>query len=317
MKAVMLDGYTTNPGDLSWAELEKLCDLKIYDRTPAELIYERCEGAEIVLTNKTPLRGKTLEKLPDIKYIGLLSTGFNVVDIDYCEEKSIPVCNIPSYSTNAVAQLVFAYILEFCNQVSLHSNAVHSLEWTHSKDFSFWKTDLTELDGKTLGIIGLGKIGKRVADIALAFGMNVIAYTSHPSEYKSVEFAALDELLARSDFVSIHTPLTPKTEKLVNREFLEKMKKTAFLINTSRGPAVDEEALADALSSGKIAGAGLDVLSTEPPLPGNPLVGCKNCFITPHIAWASFECRERLIDILTQNLKAFLDGKTQNCVWQK
>ena len=315
MKAVILDGRTTNPGDLSWSELEKLCDFTIYDRTPAELIYERCKGAQVILTNKTPLRRDILEKLPDVQYIGLLSTGFNVIDIDYCKEKNIPVCNIPSYSTNAVAQLTFAYILEFCNQVSLHSQAVHSKEWTNSIDFSFWKTDLTELDGKTLGIIGLGKIGKRVADIADAFGMNVLAYTSHPSDYKNVRFTDLDELLANSDFVSIHTPLTAATENLVNADFLKKMKKTAFLINTSRGPAVNEKALADALNNGVIAGAGLDVLSTEPPKEDNPLVGCKNCFITPHIAWASFECRKRLIDILTDNLRAFLDGKPQNCVW--
>ena len=315
MKAVILDGRTTNPGDLSWSELEKLCDFTIYDRTPAELIYERCKGAQVILTNKTPLRRDILEKLPDVQYIGLLSTGFNVIDIDYCKEKNIPVCNIPSYSTNAVAQLTFAYILEFCNQVSLHSQAVHNREWTNSIDFSFWKTDLTELDGKTLGIIGLGKIGKRVADIADAFGMNVLAYTSHPSDYKNVRFTDLDELLANSDFVSIHTPLTAATENLVNADFLKKMKKTAFLINTSRGPAVNEKALADALNNGVIAGAGLDVLSTEPPKEDNPLVGCKNCFITPHIAWASFECRKRLIDILTDNLRAFLDGKPQNCVW--
>lgn len=316
MKAVILDGYTTNPGDLNWDELKKLCDFTIYDRTSPELIYERCKGAQIVLTNKTPLRKNMLEKLPDIKYIGLLSTGYNVVDIDYCKEKNIPVCNIPSYSTNAVAQLVFAFILEFCNRVSLHSEAVHNLEWTNSKDFSFWKTDLTEIDGKTIGIIGMGKIGKRVADIAEAFGMKVLAFTTHPSQYKSVEYVGIDELLSKSDFVSIHTPLTPATEKMVNKEFLGKMKKTAFLINTSRGPAIDEQALADALNKGEIAGAGLDVLSAEPPLPGNPLVGCKNCFITPHIAWAGFECRERLINILTDNLKAFLDGKPQNCVWK-
>ena len=316
MKAVILDAFTTNPGDLSWNELEKLCDFTIYDRTPAELIYERCKDAEIVLTNKTPLRRDMLQKLPDIKYIGLLSTGYNVVDIDYCKEKNIPVCNIPSYSTNAVAQLVFAFILEFCNQVSLHSKAVHDKEWTNNKDFSFWKTNLQELDGKTIGIIGLGKIGKRVADIAMAFGMNVLAYTSHPVDYKNVRFVNLDELLAVSDFVTVHTPLTPATENLVNSDFLGKMKKTAFLINTSRGPAVDEKALADALNSGEIAGAGLDVLSTEPPKPDNPLIGCKKCFITPHIAWAGFECRERLINILTDNLKAFLDGKPQNCVWK-
>ena len=316
MKAVILDGYTTNPGDLSWSELEKLCDITVYDRTPSELIYERCKDVEIVLTNKTPLRKETLQSLPGIKYIGLLSTGYNVVDIDYCKEKNIPVCNIPSYSTNAVAQLVFAFILEFCNQISLHSKAVHEKEWTNSKDFSFWKTNLQELDGKTIGIIGLGKIGKRVADIALAFNMNVLAYTSHQTGYKNVEFVSLDELLENSDFVSIHTPLTPSTENLVNADFIKKMKKTAFLINTSRGPAVDEKALADALNNEEIAGAGLDVLSTEPPKPDNPLVGCKNCFITPHIAWAGYECRERLINILTDNLKAFLDGKPQNNVWE-
>jgi glycerate dehydrogenase len=315
MKAVLLDAYATNPGDLSWEGIEKLCDITIFDRTPAELIPERCAGCEIILTNKTPLRRETLEKLPDVKYIGLLSTGYNVVDIDYCKETNIPVCNIPAYSTNTVAQLTFAFILEFCSRVGVHSEAVHNKEWTNCSDFCFWKAPLVELSGKSIGIIGLGSIGKKVADIAAAFGMEIYACTNHPAPYGNVKFVDMDELLAKSDFVTVHTPLTPKTEKMVNAGFLKKMKPTAFLINTSRGPAVDDAALADALNSGEIAGAGLDVLTTEPPLPDNPLVGCKNCFITPHIAWAAFECRERLIDILTANLRGFLEGNVQNCVW--
>lgn len=315
MKAVILDGYTENPGDLSWSRLEELCDCTVYDRTPPELILERCAGCEIVVTNKTPLRRETLEKLPELKFIALLSTGFNVVDVDFCREKNIPVSNIPTYSTEAVAQLVFAFILEHCNGVAVHTAAVHGGEWTNCPDFSFSKTNLTEINGKTIGIIGYGKIGKAVARIANAFGMKVLVNTSHPGDDNGVEFVSLDELLSCSDFVTLHTPLTPKTEKLVNAEFLAKMKKTAFLINTSRGGAVDEYALAAALKAGDIAGAGLDVLSSEPPKADCPLMGCPNCFITPHIAWAGFETRTRLMKVFNGNIEAFLSGKPQNVVW--
>lgn len=315
MKICVLDGYTTNPGDLSWDWLIQLGDCSIYDRTPAELIAERVKDCEIIITNKTPLRKELLKTLPKLKYIGLLSTGFNIVDWEYCKENGIPVCNIPSYSTSAVAQLVFALILEHTNSVALHSNSVHSGEWAASKDFCYWKSSLTELDGKTLGIIGFGKIGKAVAKIAAAFGMKVIASTNHPAPFENVEFCDKDELLSKSDFVSIHCPLTPLTEGMVNADFLNKMKKSAVLINTSRGQVVDENALADALKNSVIAGAGLDVMTVEPPSADNPLFGIDNCFITPHIAWAGFETRERLMKICRENVLAFLSGTPVNIVY--
>ena len=315
MKICVLDGYTTNPGDLSWDWLYECGDCTVYDRTPADLIAERCEGCDIIITNKTPLRKALLETLPNLKYVGLLSTGYNIVDWEYCKEKGIPVCNIPSYSTSAVAQLVFSLILEHTNSVAIHSDSVHNREWSACKDFCYWKTPLTELDGKTLGIIGFGKIGKAVAKIASAFGMKVVANTNHPSPFECVDFKGVDELLAVSDFVSIHCPLTSATEGMVNADFLSKMKKSAVLINTSRGQVVDENALANALRNGDIAGAGLDVLSTEPPSADCPLLGIKNCFITPHIAWAGFETRERLMKICKENVLAYLSGSPVNLVY--
>lgn len=315
MKAVILDGYAENPGDLSWDELGKYCEYTVYDRTSNDEIIERCADAEIVVTNKTPLRAETLSKLDKVKFIALLSTGYNVVDVDYCKEKSIPVCNIPTYSTEAVAQLTFAMILEHCNRVALHSDAVRSGEWTSCKDFCFWKAPLTELMSKTIGIIGYGKIGRTVAEIAKAFKMNVAVYTSHPDNSAGVSFVSLDELLEKSDFVTVHTPLTPKTTGLVNKDFLAKMKKSAMLINTSRGPAVNEQDLADALNNGTIAAAAVDVLSTEPPKADNPLLTAKNCYITPHIAWAGYETRQRLMDIFIENIASFVSGKVINCVY--
>lgn len=315
MKICVLDGFTTNPGDLSWDWLYDCGDCTVYDRTPAELIAERCEDCDIIITNKTPLRRELLETLSELKYVGLLSTGYNIVDWEYCKEKGIPVCNIPSYSTSAVAQLVFALILEHTNAVAVHSASVHDGEWSACKDFCYWKAPLTELDGKTLGIIGFGKIGKAVAKIAAAFRMKVIANTNHPAPFENVEFTSIDSLLSRSDFVSIHCPLTPSTEGMVDAEFLSKMKKSAVLINTSRGQVVDEKALADALKNGNIAGAGLDVLSTEPPSESCPLLGIENCFITPHIAWAGFETRERLMKICKENVLAFLNGSAINLVY--
>lgn len=315
MKITVLDGYTTNPGDLSWDWLEKCGECTIYDRTPAELIAERTKDCDIVITNKTPLRKELLETLTNLKYVGLLSTGYNIVDWEYCKEKGIPVCNIPSYSTSAVAQLVFSLILELTNAVSVHSESVHGGEWSACRDFCYWKTPLTELDGKTLGIIGFGKIGKAVAKIASAFGMKVLASTNHPAPFENVEFCGRDELLSKSDFVSLHCPLTPSTEGMVNADFLSKMKPTAILINTSRGQVIDENALADALKNGRISGAGLDVLSVEPPKTDNPLFGIKNCYITPHIAWAGFETRERLMKICRENVEAFLSGNPINIVY--
>ena len=315
MKICVLDGFTTNPGDLSWDWLYECGECTVYDRTPANLIAERCENCDIVITNKTPLRKELLETLPNLKYVGLLSTGFNIVDWEYCKEKGIPVCNIPSYSTSAVAQLVFALILEHTNSVAIHSKSVHDGEWSSCKDFCYWKTPLAELSGKTLGIIGFGKIGKAVAKIGAAFGMKILANTNHPAPFENVEFTRVDDLLAKSDFVSIHCPLTPVTEGMVNADFLSKMKKNAVLINTSRGQVVNENDLANALKNGVISGAGLDVLQTEPPSSDCPLFGLENCFITPHIAWAGFETRERLMKICKENVLAFLDGSPINLVY--
>lgn len=315
MKITVLDGYTENPGDLSWDWLEALGEASIYDCTPDGLIAERSAGCEIIITNKTPLRRETLEKLPELRYIGLLSTGYNVVDWEYCKEKGIPVCNIPTYSTSAVAQLTFALILEHTNHVALHSDSVMSGEWSNCKYFCYQKSPLAELDGKTLGIIGFGKIGKAVAVIARAFGMKVLAHTNHPAPFDDVEFVTTDELLAESDFVTLHCPLTPQTEGMVNAEFISKMKSSAVLINTSRGQVIDEQALADALNSGRLAGAGLDVLSAEPPKADNPLLGARNCLITPHIAWAGYETRARLMDICRHNVEAYLSGSPINCIY--
>lgn len=315
MKITVLDGFAENPGDLSWDWLAEYGEYTVYDRTPAELIAERAAGCDILITNKTPLRRELLKTLDNLKYVGLLSTGYNVVDWDYCKEAGVPVCNIPSYSTAAVAQLTFALILEHTNAVAVHSNSVHAGEWTACKDFCYWKTPLTELQNKTLGIIGFGSIGKAVAKIALAFGMKVIASTNHPAPFDGVEFADCDTLLSQSDFVSLHCPLTDKTEGMVNADFLAKMKPSAMLINTSRGQVINEADLANALKNGTIAAAGVDVLSTEPPKADNPLIGLDNCFITPHIAWAGYETRVRLMEICKENLKAFSLGKPQNVVY--
>lgn len=317
MKIVVLDGYTLNPGDLSWEALGKLGDLIVYDRTPLELVVERSADAEIILTNKTIISGDMLKSLPKLRYVGVLATGYNVIDSFKARELGIGVTNIPAYSTDSVAQITFALILELCLHVQDHSTAVLAGEWADSIDFSFRKHPLIELSSKTLGIIGFGSIGKKVCDIASAFGMNVIAYSrtrteqSHRNNFRWVE---LPELFSISDFVSIHCPLTADTKGLINMSNLRLMKQSAFLINTSRGPIVIENDLAEALNNGIIAGAGLDVLSTEPPSPGNPLLSSKNCIITPHIAWATFEARTRLMKIAVQNVKAFLDGSPVNVV---
>lgn len=316
MKIVMLDAYTTNPGDLSWDFLNDYGDVTIYDRTPAEKIVERAKDADIVVTNKTPITKETIDLLPNLKFIALLSTGYNIVDYVYLKEKGIPVSNIPSYSTDAVAQLVMAFILELSMNVGLHSDSVRHGDWSNSTDFCYWKTPLTELAGKTMGIFGLGKIGRAVAERARAFGMNIAAYVPrvHGDEPDYIKLLPLEEMLAVSDVVSMHCPLTPETEGIVNGEFISKMKDGAYFINTSRGTVVNENALADALNTGKLSGAGLDVLSTEPPKADNPLLTAKNCFITPHIAWASFETRERLVGIFRENIKAFINGNPQNVI---
>ncbi|MCR5208512.1 MAG: D-2-hydroxyacid dehydrogenase [Eubacterium sp.] len=316
MKIVNLDGYTTNPGDLSWDGISQYGEYIVYDRTSPEQVVERAKDADILIINKTPVDAEMLDKMPKLRYVGLQSTGYNIIDCNAARERNIVVSNIPAYSTNAVAQLVFSFILEVTNKVSLHSESVHNGDWASNPDFCYWKGSLTELDSKTIGIIGFGSIGKRVASIAKAFGMNVIVYTPHPkdAELYGVEFKDFDTLLKESDFVTCHCPLTDKTTHLINSEALLKMKSSAMLINTSRGPVVDDVALAEALNDGRILAAGVDVLTTEPPKPDNPLLTAKNCLITPHIAWAGFETRERLLKILEENLKAFLEGHPQNVV---
>lgn len=318
MKIVNLDGYTTNPGDLSWEGIERLGDYTVYDRTAPEDIIKRAKGAQILMVNKVVINKDTLDALsPELKYIGLQSTGYNVVDCEYARKLGITVCNIPSYSTKAVAQLVFSYILQITNEVTLHSKAVRNGEWTQCPDFCFWKKPLTELDGKTIGIIGFGAIGQRVARLANAFDMKVLAYNPRKKDYdKSLEvnFVTLDELLSNSDIITCHCPLTPDTQGMINEKSISKMKDGVIFINTSRGPVVNQEALANALNSGKILAAGLDVLDVEPPTSNNPLLSAKNCYITPHIAWAAKETRQRLIDILEDNLKNFLNGTPKNVV---
>ncbi|MDE5983693.1 MAG: D-2-hydroxyacid dehydrogenase [Eubacterium sp.] len=318
MKIVNLDGITTNPGDLSWDGIKKFGDYTVYDRTSPEQIVERAKGAEILIVNKTIITKEILDALsPELEYIGLQSTGYNVVDCAYARELGITVCNIPSYSTNAVAQLVFAFILQITNEVTLHSNAVKKGEWCACPDFCFWKKPLAELAGKTIGIIGFGAIGQKVAKLAEAFDMNVLAYAPRPKDkgnLTNVEFVDLDILLSNSDIITCHCPLTPETTALINKETISKMKKTAIFINTSRGPVVDEQALADALNNNDIMAAGLDVLETEPARRDNPLLTAKNCYITPHIAWAAKETRARLLKILEENIAAYLNGKPQNVV---
>lgn len=314
---VILDGYTENPGDLSWEWLKEYGNLTVYDRTPKEKIAERIKDADIIITNKTPLDRENLSKVKNLKFIALLSTGFNVVDTEYARKRNVPVCNIPTYSTKAVAQLVFAYISDYCNAVALHSADVKSGGWSSCPDFCYQLKPLIEMNNKTIGIIGFGKIGQAVADIAEAYSMNILAVSGHETEQshrKNFRWASLDELLEKSDFITLHCPLNDRTQGMVNEEFLSKCKSTALLINTSRGPVVNENALANALNSGRISAAAVDVLSTEPPAKDNPLLSAKNCTITPHIAWAGYETRERLMGVLKENFKAFSNGNPINVV---
>ncbi len=317
MKIVVLDGYGMNPGDLSWDELEKLGDVTVYDRTsPAEVI-KRSAGADILLTNKTVLDREIIQKLPDLKYIGVLATGYNVVDINAACEKGIIVTNIPSYSTASVAQMVFSLLLAITNNVEHYTDDNRAGRWSRNADFCYWDAPLTELAGKTFGIVGFGNIGSKVAGIALAFGMKVMALSSKPADAlpSGVEKAEnLDMLLEESDVLSLHCPLTDTTKHLINAETLAKMKQTAILINTGRGPLVDETALADALNKGKLRGAGVDVLSCEPPTIGNPLLYARNCYTTPHLGWATVEARQRLMDIAVANVANFIEGNPVNVV---
>ncbi len=318
MKLVILDSYTENPGDLSWDWLKDIVDeYEIYEKTPKDKVLERSLDADILVTNKVPVDRALIEKLPKLKFIAVLATGFNIIDCEAAKEHGIVVSNIPAYSTDGVAQLVFAFLLELTNQVGLHSKSVNDGEWSRSPYFCYWKTPLVELRGKVFGIVGFGKIGSAVAEIANAFGMKVKAYSPHTRAYAGfgkVDFVSLDEVIETSDVISLHCPLTNETAGLVNAKFLSRMKKTAYLINTSRGPVVNEKDLRAALDSGMIAGAGVDVLSTEPPKEDNPLIGAKNCFITPHIAWASLEARTRLMNIFKDNVKGFVSGEPINVV---
>ena len=319
MKIVNLDGYTTNPGDLSWDFLKRYTDdVTVYDRTMPEQIVQRAKGAKLLLINKTVLDKDILKALsPELEYIGLQSTGYNVVDLEAATQLGITVCNIPSYSTDAVAQHVFAMILHFTNQVDAHSRSVRNGDWSRCPDFCYTLSPLEELSGKTLGIIGFGSIGSRVAQIADAFNMNILVCSRSEKElsaYKSARQAEFEEVLSLSDFITCHCPLTDKTNNMINEDAISKMKPSAVLINTSRGPVVDEAALAKALNSGRIAGAALDVLCKEPPEDGNPILAAKNCVITPHIAWAAKETRARLIKILDENIKSYLNGNPQNKV---
>jgi glycerate dehydrogenase len=315
MKIVILDGYTLNPGDLNWNEIEKLGECKIYDRTPAELTLERAAGAEVIFTNKVILNKEIIEQLPQLKFIGVLATGFNVVDTVSAKTAGIVVCNIPAYSTQSVAQMVFSHILHFSQNISEHAASVAAGNWAKSKDFAYWLKPQTELAGKTLGIIGFGQIGHAVAKIGLAFGMRII-FNNRSTKTSDLDATQVDfnTLLTESDYISINCPLTDKNHGFINKNAIDKMKASAFLVNTGRGPLINEQDLADALNSGKIAGAGLDVLSIEPAAADNPLPFAKNCFITPHIAWATFEARQRLMQIASDNLKAFVKGQPINVV---
>ena len=316
MKIVILDGFTAQPGDLSWKALEEIGEVTVYDRTRPEETVERAKDADIVLTNKVCLRRPEIEQLPKLKYIGVLATGYNVVDIEAANEHGIVVTNVPAYSTESVAQIVFAHLLTITNRVEHYALKNRDGAWTASPDFCYWDTPLTELAGKTFGIVGLGNIGRRVAAIAQAFGMKVVAYTSKAADQlpSGLEKRTMDELLKESDVVSLHCPLTPDTHHLMNSQTLQMMKPSAILINTGRGPLVCDQDVADALKANRLRAYCADVLTEEPPKADNPLLSCENAFVTPHIAWATTEARGRLIDVAIGNIKTFMDGQPMNVV---
>ena len=317
MKITVLDGYCLNPGDLTWDDLTKFGEVQVFDRTDGAEAAVRAADAEIVLTNKTALGSDTLRQLPKLKYIGVLATGYNVVDVAAARERGIVVSNIPIYGTASVAQFVFALLLVLCHHVGLHAGLVRSGEWTRNPDWSFWRSPLVELAGRTIGIVGFGRIGRATARIADAMGMRVIANDAYQEDaplYTGFRWATREELFADADVISLHAPLLPETQGMVNRESIARMKPGVFLINTSRGPLVVDRDLADALNAGRIAGAGLDVLSLEPPDASNPLLNAKNCLVTPHMAWATREARTRLMQMAVENVAAFVAGKPQNVI---
>ena len=318
MKLVVLDGYTENPGDLSWDALRRFGELTVYERTSDDQseVAERIKGADIVVANKTPIRAEVINSAGALKYITILATGYDIVDVAAARARGIPVSNVPSYGTAAVAQFAIAMLLEICHHVAHHSETVHAGRWESCADWCYWDYPLIELDGKTMGIIGLGRIGQQTGRIAKALGMHILATGSRPTDAgrEIADYVELDELLARSDVISLHCPLFPSTRGIISRENIARMKDGVILLNNSRGALVDEQALADALNSGKVYAAGLDVVSTEPIRGDNPLLKAKNCFITPHISWAPKEARERIMDCTVKNIEAFLDGKPVNVV---
>ena len=318
-RIVVLDGYTLNPGDISWEGFEELGQVTVHDRTPLGQIVARTRGCSYAITNKTPFSAETLAQLPELKYIGVLATGYNVIDVAEATRRSIVVTSIPTYGTDSVAQHATSLILELVRQPAIHSQAVHAGKWTSNPDWCFALTPITELTGKTLGVVGIGRIGRAVATIGAAMGMQIVAHDEYPPPPEvlgdlKVEFMTVDEVFDRADVVTLHCPLTPATDQLVNADRLSRMKSNAILINTSRGPLVDNQALADALRNGTIAGAGLDVLDVEPPAADNPLLGAPNCIITPHISWYAQAARQRLMATAVDNLKAFLAGNPENVV---
>lgn len=317
MKIVVLDGHALNPGDLNWNSLKQLGSLEVYDRTSESDVVSRAADAEAVLTNKTPLSATTLAQLPKLRYIGVLATGYNIVDTAAARQKAIVVTNIPTYGTASVAQFAIALLLELCHHVGLHAEAVRNGEWSRSPDWSFWKTPLVELSGRTMGVVGFGRIGRQTGAIASALGMRVVAndaVQTNAPDYPGFEWMDLDRIVSESDVLSLHCPLFADNKGMINKERLGRMKPTAFLLNTSRGPLIVDQDLADALNASKIAGAGLDVLSVEPPVESNPLLSAKNCIVTPHIAWATREARSRLLDVAVENLRLFADGRVVNAV---
>jgi glycerate dehydrogenase len=315
MRIVVLDGHTLNPGDLSWSELEQLGEVRLYPRTPPELVVPRAAQAQAVLTNKTVLSAQALAQLPQLRYIGVLATGYNIVDVEAARAQGIRVTNVPTYGTQSVAQMVFAHVLDLCLHVADHARTVREGRWCQAEDFCYWDYPLIELAGRTLGLIGLGRIGRATAQLGLAFGMQVIAHDPQAAAPPAgVRLVELNAVFRESDVLSLHCPLTPQTQRLVDRSRLALMKPTALLINTSRGPLIDEQALADALNAGRLAGAGLDVLAVEPPRRDNPLLTAQNCRVTPHIAWATKAARQRLLATVVDNLRAFLAGRLQNVV---